>query len=220
MSDGTYQHNRQKLSQLMQRAGISSLAELSQVSGVSERQLTRLQYGLLPKLRVEILLQLGGALGLPLTQLLEEFCPHSLLPSPPLPEPSAREEALRQECQRLQGQLVQQQDHLRQEFQDSSLEVLESWLLQWPTAAVVAQKNPELPAARLLPLVNPVLDLVRGWGIEAIASVGEEVPYDPQCHQLLEGAAEPGEPVKVRYVGYRQGDKLLYRAKVSPISFS
>jgi len=30
--------------------------------------------------------------------------------------------------------------------------------------------------------------------------------------------SEPGTPVIVRYVGYRQGKKLLYRAKVSPIA--
>ncbi|MGB7379946.1 MAG: XRE family transcriptional regulator, partial [Rivularia sp. (in: cyanobacteria)] len=36
-------------------------------------------------------------------------------------------------------------------------------------------------------------------------------------HQLIEGNAQPTEKVKVRYTGYRQGDKLLYRAKVSPV---
>jgi hypothetical protein len=36
-------------------------------------------------------------------------------------------------------------------------------------------------------------------------------------HQLLEGTAQPGDLVKVRYTGYRQGDKLLYRVKVSPV---
>ena len=50
-------------------------------------------------------------------------------------------------------------------------------------------------------------------------TVGEVVPYDPQFHQLLEGGgnAETGDPVIIRYVGYLQGDKLLYRAKVSPV---
>lgn len=57
------------------------------------------------------------------------------------------------------------------------------------------------------------------WGVEAIASVGSEIPYDPQWHQLMDGTALPGELVRVRYTGYRLADnKLLYRAKVSPIS--
>jgi hypothetical protein len=33
----------------------------------------------------------------------------------------------------------------------------------------------------------------------------------------MEGNAQPGDFVKVRYVGYRQGEKLLHRAKVSPL---
>ncbi|EDX76427.1 hypothetical protein MC7420_4683 [Coleofasciculus chthonoplastes PCC 7420] len=60
--------------------------------------------------------------------------------------------------------------------------------------------------------------LLQQWGIEAIASVGDELTYDPQWHQLMSGTVQPGELVRVRYVGYRQGDKLLYRAKVSPVN--
>jgi hypothetical protein len=33
----------------------------------------------------------------------------------------------------------------------------------------------------------------------------------------MEGTSLPGEIVKVRYTGYLQGEKLLYRAKVSPV---
>ena len=90
--------------------------------------------------------------------------------------------------------------------------------MQWPTAAAAAEKNPQLPAVRLLPLIKPVEQLLKQWGVEAIASVGDEVAYDPQHHQLIEGTAAPGESVKVRYTGYRQGEKLLHRAKVSPVN--
>ncbi|MGC1395795.1 MAG: hypothetical protein WA828_16180, partial [Coleofasciculaceae cyanobacterium] len=65
---------------------------------------------------------------------------------------------------------------------------------------------------------RPVEQLMQEWGVEAIASVGSEIPYDPQWHQLMDGTAAPGEMVKVRYVGYKTAEKLLYRAKVSPIS--
>ena len=104
-----------------------------------------------------------------------------------------------------------------QEFQQSSLQVIESWLLQCPTAAYAAQQNQQLPAVRLLPLVRPLEQLLQEWGVEAIASVGAEIPYDPHLHQLMEGTAQPGEAVRVRYIGYRQSEKLLYRAKVSPV---
>ena len=89
---------------------------------------------------------------------------------------------------------------------------------QLPTAAAAAVENPQLSAANLLPLLTPINELLKRWGIEAIAAVGEEVAYNPQWHELMEGTAEAGTSVKVRYVGYRQGEKLLYRAKVSPLA--
>ena len=81
--------------------------------------------------------------------------------------------------------------------------------------AAAAQKNPKLSAVKLLVLVKPVVELLKRWGVENIGTVGEKIPYDPQCHQLLEGSAVTGDLVEVRYVGYRQDEKLLYRAKVS-----
>jgi hypothetical protein len=95
------------------------------------------------------------------------------------------------------------------------LQVLESLLLQLPTAVYAAQQNPQVSAVKLLPLLRPIDALLQQWGIEAIAQVGVELPYDPQQHQLMAGTAAMGDRVRVRYVGYRQGDKLLYRAKVS-----
>ncbi len=218
-SQSLYLKNRQILYQLMEKAGISDLSELSQLSGIAELQLIRLQHGLMPKMQIEILLKLSQALQIPVDKLLTLFCPEFQLPSSSRQEDdSAALDTLKQEYQRLQQQLEQQREILAQEFQQASVQSLESWLLQWPTAAFVAQQNPQLPAVKLLPLVKPVTDLLKHWGVEAIASVGETIPYDPQWHQLMEGSAEPGETVKIRYVGYRQGEKLLYRAKVSLVT--
>jgi molecular chaperone GrpE (heat shock protein) len=212
-----YLKNHQLLHQLMDRVGISSLSELSQRSGISELQLIRLQYGLLPKMQIDIAIALSQVLQISVDKLLSLFCPDY---SPSQDEPqkdSTATDALKQEYQRLQQQLEQQRETLIEEFKKESLQCLESWLLQWPTAEAVAQQNPQLPAMKLLPLMKPITDLLQSWGIEAIASVGETVPYDPQWHQLMEGNADSGEQVKIRYVGYRQGEKLLYRAKVSPV---
>ena len=125
---------------------------------------------------------------------------------------------LQHEYDRLQQQLVQQRQDLWQEFQQSSVQVLESLLLQLPTAAYAAQQNPQAPAVKLLPLLRPLDQLLQAWGIEPIATVGADVSYDPQQHQLMAGVAQPGDSVKVRYTGYRQGNRLLYRAKVSPVT--
>ncbi|NET57278.1 MAG: helix-turn-helix domain-containing protein [Symploca sp. SIO2E6] len=205
----------QLLQQLMQQVDITSFKQLSRTAGVSERQLRRLRQGEVAQMRVETLLKLSQVLQVQVNKLLEMFAPESTTPEPD--PPSEVLITLQQEYQRLQQQLQQQRETLMQEFQQSSLQVLESWLIQWPTAAYAAQQNEQLPAVRLLPLIRPVESLLQQWGIEAIASVGAEVPYDPQHQQLMSGSAQPGDMVKVRYTGYRQGDKLLYRAKVSPV---
>ncbi len=215
-----------QLTELMQQAGIVNLDELREISGLSGWQLSRIQYGLLPKMSVEALVKLAQALKLSPEAILSYFHPELL---PPVTEPQAsisdrapeidqtqEIQRLQTEYQRLQQQLEDQKETLKQEFQQQALSILESWLLQWPTAAAAAQKNPDFPAVKLLPLVKPFANLLNQWQVEAIASVGETIVYDPQWHQLMDGNTEPGSPVIVRYVGYRQDQKLLYRAKVSP----
>ena len=203
------------LQQLMQRVDVTSFQALSKKAGVSEKQLRRLRKGEIGQLRMETLLKLSQALQVSISELLATFS----LATTGIPQQDTQSlAALKQEYQKLQQQLETQQETLKQEFQKSSLQILESWLVQWPTAAYAAVQNQQLPAVRLLPLVQPVEQLMQEWGVEEIASVGSEIPYDPQWHQLMDGTAAPGELVKVRYVGYRSAGKLLYRAKVSPIS--
>jgi molecular chaperone GrpE (heat shock protein) len=203
----------------MQGVGISSFKALSKTTGVSEKQLRRLRKGQVDQLRVENLLKLSQVLQVSVSELLATFSSVDAN-KPWLPQQETESlTVLKQEYQRLQQQLENQRDTLKQEFQQSSLQILESWLVQWPTAAYAAGQNQQLPAVRLLPLVRPVEQLMQEWGVEAIASVGSEIPYDPQWHQLMEGIAQAGELVKVRYTGYRLRDsKLLHRAKVSPVS--
>ncbi|HEY9728566.1 MAG TPA: helix-turn-helix transcriptional regulator [Chroococcales cyanobacterium] len=215
MTSSSHQDCTQRLQQLMQPLGFSTYKQLSLSAGVSEKLLRRLRQGQVLQLRGETLLKLAQALQVSVNELLATFSSVSL---PAVSQSEGEEAALRQEYQRLQQQLEQQRDTLRQEFQQSSLQLLESWLVQWPTAAYAAQQNQQLPAVRLLPLVRPVEQLLQEWGVDAIASVGSEIPYEPHLHQLMEGTAQAGELVRVRYTGYRQADKLLYRAKVSPVS--
>ena len=206
----------QLLQKLMQGLGVSSYKALAKTAGVSDRQLLRLRRGELNQMRVDVLLKLSQALQVSLTELVVTFSPATEQP-PPEEESTPAVTQLKKEYERLQAQLDTQRQELWLEFQLSSLQIIESWLLQWPTAAQKARENPQLAAIKLLPLVRPIEQLLQKWEVEAIAPVGAEVAYDPQLHQPLEGTAQPGEKVKVRYTGYRQGDKLLYRAKVSPI---
>lgn len=213
MSQVSEQYFTHQLQKLMQVVGISSFKALSCAAGVSERQILRLRRGEMQQMRVDTLFKLAEALQIPLTDLLASF---SQPKNTTLSKVDDRTiDTLRQEYQRLQLQLEQQRQTLLQEFQRSSLQTLESWLLQWPTAAYKAQENPQISATKLLPLMRPIQQLLQQWGVKAVAQVGEKVPYNPQLHQLLEGNAKPGEIVLVRYAGYLQGDRLLYRAKVS-----
>jgi molecular chaperone GrpE (heat shock protein) len=212
--------NSQKLQNLMQKVGISSFKALSRAAGVSERQLLRLRQGKLEQMRVDVLLKLSPVLQMPLSELITTFSSVELFQEKTAPSQEFLQEItnLRREYDRSQLQLEQQREILLQELQQSSLQLLESLLLQWPTAAQKAQENPQLAAVKIVPLVQkPLEKLLQAWGVEAIAPVGAELSYDPQLHQLIEGTAQPGETVKVRYTGYLQGEKLLYRAKVSPV---
>jgi hypothetical protein len=211
---------------LMQKAGIADLEALSATSGLSGWQLARIQYGLLPKMPVEVLLQLAQTLQVPIPELVATLSDCSTLPlaTPTAPVVSLEPElkALQQEYERLQGQLARQQVALYESFQQEVLAILEPWLLQWPTAAAAAQRNPQWPAVKLLPLMRPLANLLQQWQVEALATVGETVGYDPQWHQLLEDeeAVALGTPVVVRYIGYRRGANLLHRAQVSRVDTS
>ncbi|MUL38003.1 helix-turn-helix domain-containing protein [Gloeocapsopsis dulcis] len=199
------------LQERMQQVGLSSFKALAQAAGISQRQILKLRRGEVGQMRTDTLLKLSQVLQVPLEELVVTFSGKNTK--------TTQQQAyadLEQEYQRLQHLLEQQRENLWQEFQYSSLQLLESWLIQWPTAAQKAQENPLLPAVRLLPLMRPLEQLLQQWGVEAIATVGTEIPYDPQLHQLLEGTAQPGDLVKVRYTGYRHRDKLFNRAKVSP----
>ncbi len=210
-----------QLQELIQKVGISSLKALIRAAGVSERQLLRLRRGEVQQMRVDVLLKLSSVLKLSLSELIIKFSEQTINVETNTVKTNEAEllrkiADLEREYSIKDKQLSEQREILKQEFQQGSLQLLESLLLQFPTAAHKARENPQLPAVNILPLVQKPLErLLQDWGIDAIASVGDEIPYNPQFHQLMEGAAQLGEIVKVRYLGYRQGEKLLYRAKVS-----
>jgi transcriptional regulator with XRE-family HTH domain len=220
MNPDSSQTNKERLHNLMQQVGIADLNELSQVAKVARLQLIRIQQGLILNLSLGAIARIAQALNVSVDSLLQTFVEQPQVSSDQAVTSSQQGDALiacRQEYQKLQQEMTQLQQALLVEFQQASLETIESWLLQWPTAATAVRQNPQLPASKLLSLVEPVEQLVKHWNVSTISTVGEELPYDPQNHQLMKGAAQAGELVKVRYVGYKQGDKLLYKAKVSPI---
>lgn len=198
-----------RLRQLMQAAGISSFSELRRRAEVSQWQVRSLRSGKVLAMRVENLLQFARVLQVSPTELIATFSGE---------ETGVRSHSeLRQECDRLQQQLATQKEAIAEEITRSSLDILEPWLTFWPAAAYAVENNPDFEAKKLLALAKPIEKLLQTWGVEAIAAVGMQIPYDPQYHQLLGGVAEPGQTVRVRNPGYKQGDRLVLRAKVSPV---
>ncbi len=143
MSQSLYEKNQQLLYSLIEQADLDDLLELSKLSGVSQWQLNRLQHGLIGKISVENIAALAKTLNLSIEQFLKTFIPYD---GASVSANSPAEEAmtianLKQEYANLQKQMQQQQEILKQEFQQESLQAIESWLLQWPTAAAAVRKN-------------------------------------------------------------------------------
>jgi DNA-binding Xre family transcriptional regulator len=192
----------------MDAIGISSFRALAQTAGVSEWSVRQLRRGKAEQLRGEVLQRLSHRLNCAIATLLSEFS-ETTVPELTETQPTPSPQAIVEPASVPQVQPVQQ-------VQQMAIQQIETWLLQWPTAVYAAQNNPDLPASRLIPLVRPIEQLMEQWGLSQIAAVGTEVAYDPQQHQLMDGTAQPGDRVRVRYTGYQQGDRLLFRAKVSP----
>ena len=196
------------LRQLMQLVGISSFQALSDRTGVSRRAIDRLRKGNAATLRYADLAKLAEALQIELNEFIPKFIPESS---------SSAIADLQKEYKCLQQKLENQKQELRSQFERETIQQLESLLLQLPSAAHAAQNNPNMLAKNILPLLRPIDALLQKWGISVIGSVGAEVSYDPQKHQLMERSSkiDDWELAIVRYVGYMQGEKLLYRARVS-----
>ncbi|MBE9098220.1 helix-turn-helix domain-containing protein [Vacuolonema iberomarrocanum] len=192
----------ERLRSHLQTIDIPSFQALCRMAQVSKWQVNQLRQGNVKQMRVDVLQRLSAVLQMPLPELIDTFF-------------EAEDADVRSASPQASQQTSSAQ--MQQDFQQATLQVLESLLIQLPTVRHSLERQPDMPAQRLLPLLRPLDQLLEAWGIEAIAPVGSEIPYDPTRHQLMDGTADVGERVRVRYTGYMQGDRLLYRAKVSPI---
>ncbi|NEO28550.1 MAG: nucleotide exchange factor GrpE [Kamptonema sp. SIO4C4] len=122
---------------------------------------------------------------------------------------------LQQQCRRLRSELKQQTEHLHQDLKENTFEQLQTLLMNFPTAMVMAEAKPNLPAKNFIPLFTPLKNLLKSWGYEPIGSAWQQVPFNPQLHQPDTPDIKEGEPVYIRFVGYRDGDRILCPAKVS-----
>jgi DNA-binding Xre family transcriptional regulator/molecular chaperone GrpE (heat shock protein) len=199
-----------QLQELMHKVGINSFKELSRSTGTSAGTIAKIRSGQISTLRLQTIVKISGVLQISVLELIDLFSDRSILGS------NYRSiEILQQEYQHLQQQFTQQRATLASEFQSQSLQTLESFLTYFPAAKYAAQNNPNFPASKILPLVQSIDRLISQWGVTIIGEIGTQLPYDSRWHQLIEGTAQTGDLVTVRYLGYRQDDKLIFRAKVS-----
>jgi DNA-binding Xre family transcriptional regulator len=207
-----------ELHKLMYQVNINSFKELYRSTGTSAHTINKLRSGEINTLQLQTLVKISSILQITVTQLIETFGDRSTLGSRDrfsIGETLPTLETLEQEYQHLQQQFEQQRETLQAEFQYQSLQTLESFLTYFPAAKYVAQNNPDFPASKIFPLIGSIDRLISQWGVTVIGEIGSTIAYDPRWHQLIEGTAHPNELVTVRYVGYRQSDKLIFRAKVS-----
>jgi DNA-binding Xre family transcriptional regulator len=190
------------LHQLMHNAKITTYLQLSRQSNVPELHFYRIENGLLDKIPLGILKKIATTLEISLASLIDylDF------------ENTDKNFPQKNYNLSLDNQL------LITEYQQETILILESLFLQLPTFIHGVNHNPDLPASRLLPLLQPLEELLWRWEIYPIGKVGDIVDYNPEEHDLMEDSdLNPDNipQVKIRYVGYRQREKLLYRAKVS-----
>ncbi|MCL1475818.1 hypothetical protein LAY57_34940 [Argonema antarcticum A004/B2] len=124
-------------------------------------------------------------------------------------------EELTKECLVLKRQLENSTAEVRLDERSSTFRQLQTLLTNYCSVRAAVQINPQLPASNIVSLFVPLDNLLAFWGIEPLGQVWEQVPYNPQLHQADVNDIAEGELVFVRFVGYKDGERILCPAKVS-----
>lgn len=215
--------------------GMVSFVSLQQKAHLTSSQMHQVRSGELALLPLKQLTRLAKALDWTIEELLENFGLADASSSKALLESETKE--LRDECLRLrealQNQSVELTEelrneclHLREALQNQSVglttdlnystfQQLQTLLTSYPSIQQLINAKPNILAKNLIPLFSPIDHLIEKWGYEKIGQVWEQVPYNPQLHQADASDIEAGEMVYIRFVGYRDGEKILCPAKVS-----
>ena len=73
-----------------------------------------------------------------------------------------------------------------------------------------------LRTADAFALFEKIEKALAGEGVGRIGETGAETVFDQSLHQRLSGGdVRPGDAVRVRFVGFRQGERILAKALVS-----
>lgn len=208
------------LRERMNQLGIVDWQDLGKKAGLSRFGVRLVRRGNVRQLTVEQMKRLAIVLNLNVQEFDRTL--GSLPISAPIPAPTSATanraseiEELRQQCFRLREELQQQKNQLTDDFRRATFEQLQTLLTNYPAARKMAETKPDMPAKNLSALFTPLENLLSSWGFETIGSAWEQVTYNPQLHQPDVGDITEGELVYIRFVGYRDKERILVPAKVS-----
>lgn len=133
-----------------------------------------------------------------------------------LREREAELERVRAEYARLGGQAERDRAGAASEGLADLAKRLAPLLSQLATMESLAAAGRELRAPDILKLFGKVEAVLAEAGLSRIGTVGEQAPFDTRLHQRLSGLdVDDGQPVTVRFVGYRLRETILLKAMVS-----
>ena len=132
-------------------------------------------------------------------------------------------------CQELAGALERQAGQAA-EVLESQLDARMEALLhdaagpvtQLLTQADLLEQGKTVLVSDALALAKKVIKTLQANGLELTADLGETTPYDPEKHLPLNAGAalQPGQPVRVRFVGVGFRGRVLRKALVEPVEAS
>ncbi len=200
----------QFLKERLKQLGISSFLDLQQKSGLTSTRLRQVRRGELSSLNLKDLTKLAAALDWTIEELLQFGGLHTSSA-----KQMSETELLRCECLQLRQELQNLSSEVTTEFQHSTFSQLQTLLTNYPSLRASIKVKPDLPAKNIVSLFTPLDNLIETWGYERIGQAWEQVPYNPQLHQADASDIEAGELVYIRFIGYKEGERILCPAKVS-----
>ncbi|NJK76054.1 MAG: XRE family transcriptional regulator [Richelia sp. CSU_2_1] len=200
------------LRERMNQLGIVDWQDLGKKAGLSRFGVRLVRRGNVRQLTVEQMKRLATVLNLNVQEFDRTL---GILPTSTTANSASEIEELRQQCFRLREELQQQKTQLTDDFRRATFEQLQTLLTNYPAARKMAEAKPDMPAKNLSALFTPLENLLSSWGFETIGSAWEQVAYNPQLHQPDVEDITEGELVYIRFVGYRNGERILVPAKVS-----
>ncbi len=195
------------LRQRLQALGIPSWRAWQQQAGVSRRVIAKARQGLWADLKWGEIQRLATSLA---------WDPGTLLECSGYAGGEAAA-ALKAEIHHLRTALQHCQEHTQKAAHRTTFEQLRSLLISFPTARALAHRDPSRPAQSLVALFSPLETWLQQQGITCIGQPFQTLPYNPIEHQCDQGGVNPGDPVEIRFVGYRQGPDILVPARVIPV---